>query len=104
MSERLKAIRSLDDLRQYVHRTLCERENLVNDQFSMSEMPLNRRGRNCGLQFSLHGPRNVRLGAIWASDQNQIYFYDTRGIRFLKVRLRQRLFPDGEPAAAFASR
>lgn len=93
MSESADDIRSMDDLRTFVHSTLCHRENLVADQFSMSEMQLNRRGRECGLQFSIHGPRSVRLGAIWASDHNTIYFYDAAGIRFSKVRLRQRLLP-----------
>lgn len=93
MCETLDVIRSLDDLRAYIHRTLCEKENLVADQFSMTEMQLTRRSRNCGLQFSLHGPRSVRLGAIWASDHNTIYFYDAQGVRYHKVRLPRRLLP-----------
>ncbi len=100
MSECVEEIRSIDDLKNYVHKTLCKKENLVEDQFSMTEMQLKRRGRDCGLQFSIHGPRMVRLGAIWASDHNMIYFYDTRGIRYAKVRLRQRLLPSVEVEAA----
>ena len=53
-----------------------------------------------GLQFSLHGPRSVRLGAIWAADQNMIYFYDTRGNRYMKLRLRHRLLPEVPGAIA----
>ena len=98
MSEYVDDIRSLEDLRAYVHKTLCEKESLLADQFRMTEMQLTRRGRSCGLQFSIHGPRAVRLGAIWASDQNQLYFYDAQGTRFLKLRLRQRLLPDSEAA------
>ncbi len=82
---------SLNDLREFIHRTLCEKENLLEDQFEMSEMQLRRRGRECGIQFSLHGPRSVRLGAIWVSDHNMIYFYDTQGSRYLKVPLRFKL-------------
>jgi len=93
MFECVDEIRCLDDLRNFIHHKLCECENLVLEQFSMSEMQLTRRGRDCGLQFSLQGPRSVRLGAIWASDHNIIYFYDARGIRYLKVKLRQRLLP-----------
>lgn len=93
MSEAPDAIRCLDDLRAFIHTTLCERESLLMEQFGMTEMELKRRGRVCGLQFSLQGPRNVRLGAIWASDHNLIYFYDARGVRFSKVKLRQRLLP-----------
>ena len=91
MSECLRGIRSLSDLRSYVHETLCEVENLLADQFRMTEMQLMRQGRLCGLQFSIHGPRSVRLGAVWASEHNQLYFYDARGTRFRKVRLAQRL-------------
>ncbi len=93
MFECVDGIRCLEDLRNYIHEKLCSCENLVLDQFTMSEMQLTRRGRDCGLQFSLQGPRSVRLGAIWASDHNVIYFYDARGIRYLKVKLRQRLVP-----------
>ena len=100
MWEKLELIRTLDDLRAYVHRELCARENLVADQFRMTEMQLRRRDRECGLQFSLHGPRSVRLGAIWASDHNTIYFYDAQGVRYAKVRLRNRLLPAEQSSAA----
>lgn len=91
-------IQTVEELRRLVHRTLCEKENLLADQFRMSEMQLLRRGRPCGLQFSLQGPRNVRLGAIWAADHNLLYFYDAAGERFLKLRLRKRIL-DAAPAA-----
>ena len=80
-----------EDLRQYIHRTLCDKENLLGELFTMDETQLIKRGRPCGLQFLLRGPRNVRLGAIWASDHNLIYFYDARGERYLKVKLKQRI-------------
>ena len=98
MNERLEAIHSLDELRNFIHAALCEKENLVPEQFKMKEMALVSRGRQCGVQFCLRGPRSVRLGAIWAADQNVLYFYDARGERYLKLRLRQRIFADS-PAA-----
>ncbi|MEX0701223.1 MAG: hypothetical protein WD069_03930 [Planctomycetales bacterium] len=98
ISETVDHLQSLDELRSYVHRTLCDKENLLADQFRMTEMVLTRRGRSCGLQFSLQGPRRVRLGAIWASERNELYFYDARGIRYLKVRLRTRLRTEREAA------
>ncbi len=85
---------SLADLRTFVHQTLCGKEGLLADQFPLSEMTLTRRTRFCGLQFSLQGPRDVRLGAIWASDHNLVYFYDARGERYLKVKLTRRLVAD----------
>lgn len=92
-------IQSLNELRQFIHKTLCEKENLLEEQFSMSEMSLIRRGRSCGLQFSINGPRSVRLGAIWASDSNMVYFYDARGERYAKVHLPNRIFIAEEEAA-----
>jgi hypothetical protein len=99
MCESVDDIRTLDALRAFIHRKLCEKENLLDEQFSMSEMKLSRGKRACGLQFLLRGPRSVRLGAIWASDQNTIYLYDARGERYEKVRLAHRLIP-GEPQLA----
>ena len=96
MSQTIDPIRTLDDLRGFVHRRLCEKENLLAEQFTMTEMRLTRRSRDCGLQFSLEGPRSVRLGAIWASDHNVIYLYDAQGVRYEKIRLKQRLYRPGE--------
>ena len=76
------SVQSLMDLRRYVHETLCEQENLVSEQFELQEIPLTRMGERCGLQFVLRGPRNVRLGAVWASERNQVFFYNARGERF----------------------
>lgn len=100
MCESTDQIRTLNDLRQYIHRELCARENLLADQFTMTEMPLMRKNRSCGIQFSLQGPRSVRLGAIWASDHNTVYFYDACGERYGKVQLTRRLLPDPQRAAA----
>jgi len=91
MSYSLDSVRTLDDLRAFIHGRLCEKENLLAEAFTMTEMRLTRRSRDCGLQFSLHGPRNVRLGAIWASDHNVVYLYDAQGVRYEKIRLKQRL-------------
>lgn len=80
-------IQTLAELRDYVHRTLCDHESLIAEQFCLQELALMRKGRCCGRQFLLQGPRSVRLGAVWASDQNELYYYDARGERFRKERL-----------------
>jgi hypothetical protein len=85
------ALFSLDELREYVHSTLCRRENLLAEQSPLGELPLMRGGQSCGIQFVVQGPRAVRLSAIWASDINVIYFYDTKGERYMKIPLRYRL-------------
>ncbi|MBS0206342.1 MAG: hypothetical protein JSS49_25925 [Planctomycetes bacterium] len=85
---------TVDELRRYVHDTLCRHENLVADQFALQTIALTRLGTRCGLQFLLRGPRSVRLGAVWTADQNLVYFYDARGERFLKQPLNQAVeFP-----------
>ena len=80
-------IQSLAELRTYVLQVLCAHENLIVEQFTLQEAVLMRRGCCCGRQFVLQGPRSVRLGAVWAGDRNDLYFYDARGERFRKERL-----------------
>jgi len=87
MSDAPNDVRTTDALRRYVHQRLCRHENLVADQFALEMTPLTRKGTFCGLQFSLRGLRSVRLGAVWASDHNLLYFYDARGERFDKEQL-----------------
>jgi hypothetical protein len=90
MTEQTATLDSLEALREYIHTTLCDKETLVRDQFRMSETPLVLYGAPCGLQFTIRGPRSIRLSAVWASDPNMVYFYDARGERFLKVQLKNR--------------
>ena len=91
MLERTHALGSLEDLRSYVHTTLCEKENLLAEQFGLREEALMMRGKPCGLEFVVKGPRSIRLGAIWSSSQSIINFYDTQGERYLKVKLTHPL-------------
>ncbi len=98
MSESVVEIGSIDELANFVHHKLCERENLLSDQFVTHSVDLQRRGECCGLQFQLQGPRSVRLSAVWAADQNCVYFYDTQGERDPKVRLLTRLVPQQRAA------
>jgi hypothetical protein len=87
MSFAVKGVRSMEDLRRYVHETLCEHENLLADQFQLQELPLTRLNEDCGRQYLLRGPRQVQLGAVWARPANTLYFYDARGFRFRKEAL-----------------
>ena len=91
MSNAPASVHTIDDLRDYVHVSLCERENLLADQFRTRIYELRQRGAACGLQFHLQGPRSVKLSAIWTKRQNVVYFYDARGERYGKVRLSHRL-------------
>ncbi len=87
MPQSFYKLRTMDELRQYVHETLCQVEQLASDAFGMSEQLLLRDGRPCGVYFCLHGPRSVILSAIWETDRNTILFYGGNGERFTKTRL-----------------
>ncbi|HUE16705.1 MAG TPA: hypothetical protein VMR25_21195 [Planctomycetaceae bacterium] len=93
-------VHTLDELRQFIHKTLCAKENLLVEQFTMTEVQLTRGKEPCGIQFSLRGPRNVRLAAIWAAGQNVVYLYDARGTRYVKLRLTKRLALQEQTRAA----
>lgn len=80
-------IRTLDQLRDFVHVALCRRENLLEFHFPMSELELTQNGSRCGYQFLLHGPRSVKLSAVWAEPKNEILLYDATGKRFSRIRL-----------------
>lgn len=98
MTDASVQISSLEELRRHIRQVLCGHENLMEDQFSLQESVLKRRGEICGRQFALFGPRAVRLGAVWAADRNDLYYYDARGERFHKERLTGKI-PDAKDAA-----
>ena len=100
MHTKVNDVHTLDELRRFIHKALCEKENLLVDQFTMTEFQLTRGKGFCGLQFSLRGPRNVRLGAIWVADRNLVYLYDARGARYAKWRLTTRPPVQEQPRAA----
>ena len=80
-------VRSLEQLRHFIHITLCRKENLLEHHFAMTELELLQNGRRCGLQFVLHGPRSVKLAAVWAVSSNEVLLYDATGNRFGRIRL-----------------
>ena len=79
------------ELHDHVHAALCERENLLADQFRTVEAPLTRAGKPCGRQYTLLGPRSVRLSAVWDAAKNCLFLYDATGTRVEKRMLRQRI-------------
>ncbi len=82
-------IHDLSDLRTYVHYTLCQQNQLEPGAFEVTERILVRGQRPCGIFFCLHGPRSVKLTAIWETDRNTILFYGSAGERVLKTQLVQ---------------
>ena len=79
--------RGLDDLRHYVQRRICEQHELDVATVQMTERDIVRGSRSCGIQFCLHGPRSVKLIAIWETDRNTVLFYNSAGERIERVRV-----------------
>jgi hypothetical protein len=82
-------IDNLNDLRGYVHQTICDQNELQPGAFQVTERILVRGHRPCGIFFCLHGPRSVKLTAIWETDRNTVLFYNSTGERTRKTQLVQ---------------
>jgi hypothetical protein len=78
---------TLDLLRDFVCRTLCERDRLDPEHARLRQGLIQRHGRPCGLFFQVQGPRLLRTYAVWAGDEHRILFYDSTGQRFAEARL-----------------
>jgi len=89
MSAQPLQIDNLKDLRAYVHNTICQQNELQVDAFQITERILVRGRKACGIFFCLHGPRSVKLTAIWETDRNTILFYSSSGERVCKTQLVQ---------------
>ena len=85
------APKTAEQLHAYVHETLCARENLLTDQFRTVAAPLRRAGKPCGCQYTLLGPRSVRLTAVWDAKRNCLFLFDATGARIEKRMLPQRI-------------
>src|SRR5262245_3685665 len=89
---------TLNDLRQHVHETLCQKDNLDPAQTPLKLAKVTRSGRTCGLFFQMQGPRQLRTYAVWAGEEDRILFYDSTGLRFAETKLSDS--PDPAKAAA----
>ncbi len=80
-------ILNLADLRDFVRQALCQYDQLLPGAFPMTERLLVRAGKPCGLYFCLHGPRAVKMTAIWETERNTILFYGPDGERYHTTHL-----------------
>jgi len=80
-------IQNLDELRTYIKSILCQNTQLEFDAFPLTERILMRSDRPCGIFFCLHGPRAVKVSAIWETQRNTILFYGQTGERFHRIQL-----------------
>lgn len=84
-------IKNLKQLRNFVSYTLCQRNDFEEGVFQITERLLTKCGKMCGVMFCLHGPRSVKLTAVWESEKNSIFFYGSTGERFKKTVLDNSL-------------
>jgi hypothetical protein len=87
MAESQVRLQTIDEVCQFVSDTLSRYETLQPDRLQLTLHLLNRSGKPCGIFFRLHGPRAVRLTAIWETDSNTILFYGSRGERIERIKL-----------------
>jgi len=87
MVECQTSIQNFEDIRHYVTQTLSRFEQLQPESSQLKTRILKRKNQPCGIYFCLHGPRAVRLTAIWETDANTILFYGSRGERVQRTRL-----------------
>lgn len=87
MAASMPSLRSINDLREFINGILCAHGELELNAFPLTERVLTRCGTPCGIYFCLHGPRAVRLSAIWDNQRNSVLFYGSSGERFHRVQL-----------------
>lgn len=78
---------NIEDIRNYITQTLSSIELLRPESSQLTTRLLTRNNRPCGIYYCLHGPRAVRLTAIWETDNNTILFYGSSGERVQRTRL-----------------
>jgi hypothetical protein len=78
---------SIVQLRKLVSKVLCKQSDFEEGIFSISERMLKRGQEMCGIFFCLHGPRSVKLTAVWEREDNSIRFYGSNGEKFKTINL-----------------
>jgi hypothetical protein len=81
--------RTLEDLRQYVYRMLCEPDRLELHAFPLTQRMLVKNQKPCGMYYCLHGPRAVKFSAVWDAIRNVVIFYNAAGERFHLTKLME---------------
>lgn len=89
MSLAVVACSVLEDLAEFIHRTLCEKDALDPTQTPLYRTPIRKGSRLCGMVFHVEGPRLLRTSALWSADDDRVIFYDSCGLRFHEVRLSE---------------
>jgi len=77
----------IEQLRKLVSTVLCKQSDFEEGIFKISERMLKRGQEMCGIFFCLHGPRSVKLTAVWECKDNSIRFYGSNGEKFKTLNL-----------------
>ncbi|TWU02471.1 hypothetical protein Pla52n_35210 [Stieleria varia] len=72
---------AFDQFRLLVEKRLCDFGQLEPSQFPMTQREVVRGGKSCGFYFCVHGPRSVKLTAIYDALKKQVIYYGPDGIR-----------------------
>ena len=81
------ALPTIDALRQFVHKALCDHDRLDPGQTPLFQGVVKRKGKPCGLFFHAKGPRQTRNYALWTGEEHRIIFYASSGERFGQASL-----------------
>lgn len=84
---------NLNQLKKFVSRTLCQLNDFEEGVFQVTERKLVRCGQRCGIMFCLHGPRSVRLTAIWETVTNSVIFYGSTGEKIHRTAVELEAVP-----------
>jgi hypothetical protein len=87
MKPAIASLPTLEELRKYVHESLCAPDRLDPGQTPLYQGMVKRKDRPCGLFFQVRGPRQLKTYALWVGEENRILFYDSTGLRFAETRL-----------------
>jgi len=85
-----ETIDSIDGLKSFVYKVLCQDNQLLDGNHPTSENLLWRGSDICGMFFYLVGPRAVRLSAVWDREGNRVFFYSSSGVRYREVELGEK--------------
>lgn len=91
MQQDPKQVNTINQLRIFVTQTLCHHNDFEEGIFQVTERILTRGNDPCGIFFCLHGPRSVKLTAVWETERNSILFYGSTGERFQTTSLPKPL-------------
>lgn len=66
---------------EHVEKNLCRLGQLEPGQFPLTQRAVSRGGKSCGIYFCLHGPRSVKLTAVYDQTSQTTIYYGVDGVR-----------------------